>query len=257
MDKTLPVQNLSVAIITMDEEKNLPACLGSVAFATDVVVVDSGSTDGTVGIAREAGARVFIEDWKGFGPQKNSAVNKCRNEWVLIIDADERVPDETREAIRKALADPGRTDAFSFPRKNFFHGKWVRYSGWWPDRVIRLVRRTSGKFEKITHEAWITNGITEELSEPLEHYSYGGYADLFNVMHSRSTHMAREMYEGGQRANVLSPFVHGIAMFVKFYLIGWGFVGGLDGLVIALSRAGGTFLKYAKLFDLQRAQREG
>jgi len=119
---------LSVAIITKNEEDRLSACLKSVSFADDIVVVDSGSTDRTVKIAKEMGCRVFIEEWKGYGPQKQSALQKCKNEWVLIIDADERIPEETKEKIMEIVKNP-LADAYSFPLKNFFHKKWIKHCG--------------------------------------------------------------------------------------------------------------------------------
>lgn len=144
---------LSVAIITKNEEKRLPDCLKSVSFANDIVVVDSGSTDRTVEITKEFGCRVFVEEWKGYGPQKNSAVKKCKYEWVLIVDADERIPEETGHEIMKILSSSDSADAYSFPRKNFFHNKWIRHCGWWPDRVIRLFKKI--KEELTTH--WFMN----------------------------------------------------------------------------------------------------
>src|SRR3990172_9092730 len=144
-DSLKPKAPISVAVITKNEEARLPDCLRSVSFAPDIVVLDSGSTDGTVEIARGFGARVFVEDWKGFGPQKQSAVSKCNNEWVLLVDADEIIPPMTRDEIVEVLKKPS-ADAYSFPRKNFFHGRWIKHAGWWPDRVVRLVCKDRGRF---------------------------------------------------------------------------------------------------------------
>ena len=244
--------SLSVAIITKNEEKNLPECLKSVSFADDVVVVDSGSTDGTVEIAQEFGCRVFIEDWKGDGPQKNSAIEKCIYDWVLIIDADERVPAETKKRIMQIIRDNGeKGDAISFPRKNFFRGRWIKHCGWWPDTVIRLVKKNQGRFESITHGKWRTSGTVVAVNSPIEHFIFHNYADMLNVLEVRSTDMARELYDEGRRANALTPLIHGFAMFTKVYFLRLGFLDGFDGFVIATTRAGGTFFKYAKLLELQ------
>ncbi|MDP2753539.1 MAG: glycosyltransferase family 2 protein, partial [Nitrospirota bacterium] len=148
---------LSVAVITKNEEKQLPDCLKSVAFADDIVVVDSGSTDRTVEIAKEFGCRVFIEDWKGYGPQKNSAIEKCKYDWIFLLDADERVASELKELIIMVTEKPD-ADAYSTKRKNYLHGKWLKHSGYWPDRQIRLVNKTKGLFQSVIHEKWITNG---------------------------------------------------------------------------------------------------
>jgi len=248
--------DLSVAIITKDEEERLPDCLKSVSFADDIVVVDSGSTDRTVEIARKFGCRVFVEEWKGDGPQKNSAIDKCLHDWVLVIDADEQVPETTRERIIEIVAANEKADAFSFPRRNFLHGRWIRHCGWWPDRVIRLVRKSRGRYQSITHGRWATNGVEAGIEEPIDHYSFDGYSDMFYIMETRSTDMARELYEAGGRANVMTPFLHGLAMFLKTYVLKLGFLSGFDGMIISLTRAGGSFLKYVKLLDLQRGEKQ-
>lgn len=246
----------SVAIITKNEEERLPACLRSVSFADDIVVVDSGSTDKTVKIATEFGCRVFVEEWKGDGPQKNSAVEKCKHDWVLIIDADERIPEETGNAIRHLICDEG-ADAYSFPLKSYFHGKWIKNCGWWPDRKTRLVRKSKGHFQSITHGKWVTSGRLLQADVPMEHYSFNSYSDMIRIMNARSTDMARELFDKGLRATSMTPFIHGVVMFFKIYFIKRGILSGLDGFVIAVTRAGGTFFKYAKLLEIQRQEKAG
>lgn len=243
--------DLSVAIITKNEEKNLPDCLKSVSFADDIVVVDSGSTDRTVEIAKEFGCRVFVEDWKGYGFQKNSAVEKCRHTWVLLLDADEMVPDEAKESIIGVLEKPS-ADAYSLKRKNYFHGKWIKHSGNWPDRNIRLVNKTKGSFRSVIHERWVTDGRLQDLDAFILHYSFSSYSDLIKILNKYSTITAGELFSSGKRANPLSLLYHGIGMFLKIYFLERGFLGGLDGLVISLTKAGGSFFKYAKLLELQR-----
>jgi glycosyltransferase involved in cell wall biosynthesis len=243
---------LSVAIITKNEEARLPACLESVSFADDIVVVDSGSTDRTVEIAKGFGCRVYVEEWKGYGPQKQSAVDKCKHEWVLIIDADERIPLETKRAIKEVLASP-LADAYSFPRRNYLHSRWIRHSGWWPDRVVRLVRKNKGRFHGLTHEKWVTTGrVNDTLNTPIEHFSFSTYSHMLRTLDNYSTAISRELFEKGKRTNMFAPIYHGIGMFLKVYLLKRGFFDGLDGLVIALTSAGGSFFKYAKLLELQR-----
>jgi len=177
---------LSVAIITKNEEDRLPCCLRSVAFADDIVVVDSGSTDATVGVAQGFGCRVFAEQWKGFGPQKNSAVSKCRNQWVLVIDADERLEAAGRAAIAEAVARPGAA-AYELNRKNFLGGRWMRHSGYWPDRQVRLVRKGKGSFQGRIHERWVTGGGVMRLEACIEHHALSGYADMLKTMDEYST----------------------------------------------------------------------
>ncbi|MBM4145052.1 MAG: glycosyltransferase family 2 protein [Nitrospira sp.] len=255
--RNVSLMKLSVAIITKNEEKNLPDCLKSVSFADDIiVVVDSRSTDRTAEIAEKFGCRVFVEDWKGDGPQKNSAIDKCKYEWALILDADERIPDETKHEIIRVINNSDAADAYNFPRKNYFHGKWIKHCGWWPDTIIRLAKKSRGTFKSITHGKWATDGRVVTLNSPIEHFSFKTYSDMVRVMEGRSSEMAKEMHAAGRRATIITPFIHGIAMFVKIYLIRLGFLEGLDGFMISLTRAGGTFLKYAKLLELQREEKK-
>lgn len=242
---------LSVAIITKNEEKRLPACLKSISFADEIVIVDSGSTDRTQEIARGFGCCVFIEEWKGFGPQKNIAVGKCKHRWVLILDADERVPESSSIEILKAIQ---KTDAVAFTlnRKNYLHGKWLKHSGYWPDRHIRLVDKTKGSYMSLIHEKWTTDGKIKDLDAHIDHYAFSDYSDMLATLNDYSTVIARDLFNSGKRANPLSPVYHGIGMFFKIYLVERGFLDGMDGLVTALTKAGGSFFKYAKLLELQR-----
>jgi glycosyltransferase involved in cell wall biosynthesis len=164
---------LSIAIITKNEEENLRACLQSVAFARQIVVVDSGSTDATLQIAAEFGCEIYEEAWLGFGPQKQLAIDKCLEPWILVLDADERIPPATAEVIQAVINNPGSREAgFSFPRKNYFQGRWIKHAGWWPDRIIRLFRMKSGRMTKATvHEAVEIDGLVGALDVPIEHFT--------------------------------------------------------------------------------------
>ena len=246
--------NLSVAVITKNEEIHLPGCLRSVSFAEDRVIVDSGSTDKTIDIAREFGCRVFIEDWKGYGQQKNSAIEKCMHDWVLLIDADERVPEETGGLILATLQKPD-ADAYRFKRRNYLHGRWLRHSGYWPDWQVRLVNRTKGSFQSFIHEKWVTNGTLRDLDASIEHYAFSNYSDMLKTLDEYSSITARELYAAGRRATTFSPLYHGVGMFLKIYLLELGLLDGIDGLVTAFTKAGGSFFKYAKLLELQSESR--
>ncbi|HWR58714.1 MAG TPA: glycosyltransferase family 2 protein [Thermodesulfovibrionales bacterium] len=245
---------LSAAIITRDEEKNLPDCLKSISFADDIVVIDSGSTDRTVEVAKEFGCRVFEEEWKGFGPQKNSAVEKCRHEWVLLIDADERASAEAGEEIRKILKGPDAS-AYRFRMKHYVGVKWIKHAGYWPDWHVRLVNRRKGSFAGTTHEKWVTTGRICDLNAHIAHHSFSNYADMLTSLDEYSTIIAGDFFASGKRANVFSPLYHGVGMFLKIYLLQRGFLAGFDGLVIALTKAGGSFFKYAKLLEMQRGEK--
>lgn len=243
---------LSVAIITKNEVSNIRGCLKSVSFADDIVIVDSGSTDGTLDIAREFGCRVFDEPWKGYGPQKDSAIRKCTHDWVLIIDADERMPEETRDAIIRAIGSDGDCSAYSFTRKNYFHGRWIKYCGGWPDRQLRLVLKSKGRYRFTVHEEWFTEGRIGYLNESIIHHSYADYSAMIRKMDEYSTLSAIELNKAGVGANALVPLMRGMGMFFKTYVLKFGFLYGLDGLVIALTKAGNSFFKYAKLIELNR-----
>lgn len=248
----MPREPLSVAIITKNEEADLPGCLGSVAFADEIVVLDSGSTDRTEEIARQAGARWFYEPWKGYGPQKNSAIEKCTHDWVLVVDADERVPSETAHALEQILAGGDLADAYALRRKNYFHGRWIKVAGWWPDHVIRLARRSRGRYEGITHEKWATRGAVGRLDCALEHFSFRSYSDLFRALDDYSSQLAAQMHSRGRRAGPFHAVSHALWTFFRSYFVKLGFAAGFDGFMISLTQAGGTFLKYAKLYEMSR-----
>ncbi len=243
---------LSVAIITRNEEHNLPDCLRSVQFADDIVIVDSGSTDQTEAIAHSFNARWFVEPWKGYGPQKNSAISKCIHNLVLTIDADERLPEETARSIAKILSTSDPADAYSFRRKNYFHGKWIKCADWWPDDVIRLMKKSTGRYEGVTHEKWVTGGRTIKLTCEIEHFSFKSYSDMIHRMDSYSTQIAEQMHRDGKRARPAEAVLHSLWMFIRSYFLRLGFLAGFDGLMISLTKAGGTFLKYAKLYEIEK-----
>ncbi len=247
---TLP---LSIAIITRDEERRLPRCLRSVAFADEIVVVDAGSRDGTVAIARDFGCRVHAQSWLGFARQKQLAVDRCSHDWVLILDADEQVPAETAACIAELTLDGRGTAAYSFTRRNIFHGRWIRRCGWWPDRVTRLVDRRRGRFSsRLVHEQWQTDGPVQPLDASLEHRSFEGYNDLVTKMQRYSTLSAHEMQASGAAARWWSAPAHGSWMFFSTYVLQLGVLEGFDGFMISALNAGGSFMKYAKLYELQR-----
>ncbi len=245
---------LSVAMITKNEAERLPDCLRSLAFSDEIVVVDSGSVDETVAIAKSFGARVLVEEWRGYAAQKQFAVDQCRHDWVLVIDADERVPEATAARIERELASNDATiTAYSFRRKNYLHGRWIRHCGWWPDRIVRLVRRTRGAFDgRPVHERWIADGKVRDLDASIEHVSFRSYSDLVAKMEAYSNLTARELFEKDEPVSALTPVFHGAWMFLKTFLIDLGFLEGFDGLMISITNAGGSFFKYAKLREMKK-----
>ena len=243
---------ISVAIITKNEEDRISACVEGLSFADEIVVVDSGSVDDTVHIARSAGCRVTTEKWRGYAGQKQFAVDQCRNDWVIILDADEQIPRETSKQLSNMPLHAAQSiTAYSFLRKNFFHDRWIRHCGWWPDRVVRLVNRKQGKFNsKLVHERWMSDGTIGDLNLTIDHHSFRDYSDLINKMQTYSTLSAREMFAHAKHAGWWTPLTHGLWMFLRTYILEMGFLERFDGFMISTLNAGGSFMKYAKLREM-------
>lgn len=251
--------SLSVAMIVKDEAENLPDCLRSVAFARQIVVVDSGSGDGTLRIASDFGCEVFSEAWRGFGPQKQFAVEQCREAWILVLDADERIPPETARVIRQIVDFPGNANGYNFPRKNFFQGRWIRHAGWWPDRVVRLFRRGQGRLtEAAVHEAVVVEGQVKNLEAPIEHWTESDLGRIIRKIDRYSTLGAEEAFAAGRRSTLWGAFLRAEFTFFQDYLLRRGFMDGPQGLTLAVTDAVNKFFKYAKLSELnRRAAKQG
>jgi glycosyltransferase involved in cell wall biosynthesis len=250
---------LSVAIITKNEEENLRSCLKSVAFARQIVVVDSGSTDATLQIAVEHGCDIYNESWSGFGPQKQLAIDKCREPWVLVLDADERIPQETAEAIKAAIKNFNTREAgFSFPRKNYFQGRWIKHAGWWPDRIIRLFRKESGRMTTAAvHEAVEVKGLVGALDVPIEHFTESRLSKIIQKIDRYSTLGAEEAFKEGKRSSTGAAFLRAFFTFFQDYFLRGGLLDGLPGLTLAVTDSVNKFFKYAKLSELTRINHGG
>ena len=246
-------------MITKNEADNLRACLASVAFASQIVVVDSGSTDQTLAIAAEFGCEVYREGWHGFGPQKQMAIDKCNQPWVLVLDADERIPADTAEAIKRIAAlSGGKTAGYSFPRKNFFQGRWIRHAGWWPDRVVRLFRREAGRMtDAAVHEAVDVRGPVEHLAVVIEHYTESGLDKILQKIDKYSTLAAGEAFASGRRTTPYAAFFRAALTFFQDYFLRLGILDGRQGLTLAVTDSVNKFFKYAKLSELQRTGGSG
>jgi len=249
---------LSVAIITKNEAENLTACLQSVSFAEQIVVVDSGSSDDTLQIAATCGCDVFTESWRGFGPQKQVAVGKCRHNWILILDADELVPPETAEVIKRIVSLPPAAAGYSFPRKNFFQGRWIRHAGWWPDRVIRLFRKDMGQVTAaMVHEAVEVKGAVIALESPLEHFTESRLSNLLLKIDNYSTLGAVTAFAEGRKATIWSAALRALLAFSQDYFLRLGILDGAQGFTLAITDGVNKFFKYAKLNELNRRHKSG
>ncbi len=245
---------LSVIIITKNEAANIHACLESVAWADEIIVVDSGSSDATVEICRELGAQVHVHDWPGFGTQKNRALSYATHEWVFSIDADERVTAELQAQLIKAMGDDSK-DGFYVPRLSQFCGRFIRYSGWYPDYVLRLFKRTKGRFsDDMVHERVILEGTEGRLSSPLLHYSYLNKADVQRKTEQYASAGAMQMFENGKVASFADAPVRAGWAFVRTYCLRLGFLDGIAGFNIARMNARTTYLKYKQLKAMRSAQ---
>ncbi len=245
---------LSVAIITLNEERNIRPCLESVKWAAEVVVCDSGSVDRTLSVAAEYGARTFQDPWRGFSAHKNLAVTRCTQPWILVLDADERVTAALQAEIEQALEAGGPYDGYSLARKNFFLGKWIRHGGWYPDRTIRLFRRGRGRFlPRPVHEALEVDGRIGMLRVALEHYTYASVGDFLRRMDRYAALASEELFTKGRRTRVSDVTVRPAWTFLRMYLFQRGFLDGWRGLLLAGLYASYTLAKYASLWERERA----
>ena len=259
MEKLLEKFPFSIAIITKNEEENLRLCLQSVTFARQIVVVDSGSTDATLAIAAEFGCEIYREGWLGFGPQKQLAIDKCHEPWILVLDADERIPRETEEAIKTIITNPTVREAgFSFPRKNYFQGRWIKHAGWWPDRIVRLFRKEAGRMtEASVHEAVEVQGLVSPLATPIEHFTESRLSRILQKIDKYSTLGAEEALKEGKKSSTGGAFLRAFFTFFQDYFLRGGILDGMPGLTLAVTDSINKFFKYAKLAELTRINHSG
>jgi len=244
---------LSVIIITLNEAENIRACLESVAWADEVIVVDSGSTDDTLSICAELGAKVLINrEWQGFGFQKNLALQQATGDWILSLDADERISPALEQLIKDKISAPD-ADGYLFPRQAYFLGKAMRYGGWWPDYVLRLFRRGAGEFSQVlVHENVLLIGKVEKLREPIIHYSYVSLEQLLDKINKYSSAGAKQAQRKNKRGGLGRALARSCWTFFRAYCLRAGFLDGSAGLIAAISKAEETYYRYLKLSFLPK-----
>jgi glycosyltransferase involved in cell wall biosynthesis len=246
---------LSVTIITRNAASQLEGCLASVTFAEEVVVVDSGSTDGTVELAARRGARVISKGWLGFGPQKQFAVESAQHDWVLCLDADESLSEALRESIIAELKAP-RGFVYAMPRRNRFLGRWLSHGEGYPDWSVRLFHRKHARWgEETVHEKVVTVQPVLRLRGDLLHDSAETLEKYLDKQNRYTSLQAEALHASGRRANLLQLVFSPSLRFVKFYVLRLGFLDGVAGLVHIAIGCMNTFNKYAKLKALERASR--
>ena len=244
---------LSVIIITRNEEANLRECLESIRkIANEIVVVDSDSSDQTQNIAREYGAVIQItHDWPGFGAQKNRALYLAKNDWILSIDADERVTTELALEITNLLQAQPECPSYEIPRSSWYCGRFIKHSGWYPDYVLRLFNRQTAKFSMdLVHERVLPSGAVGQLNSPLLHYSFQDFSHVLTKMDRYSSASAEQLYLLGKNSNLPKAVAHGLWAFVRTYVLRAGFLDGAQGFALAVSNAEGTYYRYLKLWLL-------
>ncbi len=243
---------LSVVVITRNEQLNIEPCLRSVEFADELVVVDNTSSDQTADLARQLGAMVAVTpDWPGFGPQKNRALDLATGDWVLSLDADERVTPELRQEILTVITSADAADCYSIPRSSWFCGRFIRHSGWTPDYVDRLFKRGSARFsDDLVHERLVHRGQSQPLKNALLHYSHRSFSDVLTKIDRYSTASAQQAWGRGKRSSVWGAVGHGLWAFVRTYVFKAGFLDGGHGLALAIANAEGSYYRHIKLWQL-------
>lgn len=245
--------SLSVIIITKNEAHDLRDCLESIAWADEIIVLDSGSSDNTLSIAREFTANVYSStEWQGFGIQKNRLLSYATQDWVLSLDADERVDAALKSEIQQVLISP-KLDIYFMPRLSSFCGRFIHHSGWRPDYVARLFKRGSAKFSNhLVHESLIFTKPAAYLTQSLLHLSYKNLDEVLDKMQRYAMLGAAELHAKNKRSSLLGAIGHGFWAFIRTYIIRRGFLDGAHGLMLAINNAETTYYKYLQLYFLRK-----
>lgn len=245
---------LSVAMITKNEERNLDRTLRSVqGIADEIVIVDSGSTDGTEKIAKKYGAKFFVEPWKGYGLQRNSAIDKAQGEWILNIDADEEISPKLQKKILEIKKSVDDKNVYTINFTSVCFNKKIKHGGWSNSYHIRLFKKSAGRFnENKVHESFETAEKIYTLKEDIYHHSYSSLEDYFTKFNRYTTEGALEYYKRGKRCNLFQLVVNPIFKFLRMYLIRLGFLDGKEGFLLACTSSLYTMVKYYKLHEIYK-----
>ncbi len=246
---------ISLAIIALNEAANIERCIRSVPIASDIVVIDSGSSDETAAIAKLCGARVVQNEWLGFRDTKRLATEQCQHDWVLSLDADEALSPEALAEVTSILADPNldNFDGFVFPRLSWNLGRWMRHGGWYPDWQLRLFHRRRAKWEGGEHVHERVEAVrTRRLSSPITHWPFVQLTEQIDTNNRYSTLGAQECVRRKVRFSLGKLVFKPVSKFLETYLIKGGFRDGLPGFIVAVGAAYSVFLKFAKLWELEQ-----
>ncbi len=253
MDQRLGMK-ISGLVITLNEEKNIEDCVKSMLLVCDdIVVVDSFSTDKTCDILEDLNVTVIRQKYLGDGPQRSHGLTYCKYDWVLNIDADERVDKEIVKAIKQLNLKESRFDSYEFRRKNIFHNKWIKHSDWYPDYIRRLFNKTKVDFSQVMGHTKIQSTNYKKIKQGhIVHYTAENYHELIFALNKYSTRQANIWHKQGRKVFLYEPFTHGFFAFFKAYILRRGFLDGVDGFNISVSKGLGSYLKYIKLYELNK-----
>lgn len=245
------MSTLTVIIAAKNEAHNIYDCVKSASFANEVLVLDSGSTDETKALAIEAGAKVVTTDWPGYGPQQSRGIKLSSSDWVLSLDADERISEKLKDQILEAIQS-GRADGFRIPRLSSLCGKFIHHGGWRPDYTLRLVKREKAGFtDHFLHANMTVKGSRADLTESLIHYSYRDFDDVLEKLNRYASGNAKDLHQRGIKGSLFKAITHGIWAFFRTYFLRAGFLDGSFGFILAVYNAESTYYKYLKLAELQ------
>jgi len=249
--------SLSIVIVAKNEALNIVDCVRSARFADEVIVLDSGSSDDTVALARAEGATVVSTDWPGYGPQNNRGIDMARSDWFFSLDADERISEALAREIRAAMANAS-VNGFRVPRISMFCGRFMNHGGWRPDYTRRLARRGKARFtEHFLHANLEVQGPVGTLREPIVHYSFRTMESVLEKVNRYSSASARDMTASHRKGSLGRAIAHGLWAFLRTYVLRLGFLDGRWGFMLAVSNAEGTYYRYVKLWLLQRGAADG
>lgn len=251
------MSSLSVIVITKNEAENIAECLASAVWADELIVVDAQSKDDTVQIAGRFTDQIYVVPWQGFAANKTIGLNHAHSEWILWLDADERIPSELAEEMRALLLSQPEENGFQISRKAFFLGRWIRHCGWYPGYVLRLFRRDQGRFsDRLVHEGVIVEGRCGRLRHSLEHYTDRDLEHYLAKFNHYTTLASRELVQKGRRSGIAAILLHPLHQFVKMYLLKRGFLDGVEGLMLCLLSANYVAAKYAKAWELSHCKND-
>jgi glycosyltransferase involved in cell wall biosynthesis len=246
--------SLTIIIAAKNEARNISDCVQSASFADEIIVLDSGSTDGTQQLAESAGAQVVATDWPGYGPQQSRGIALAKSDWVLSLDADERITSALKAEVLEAIRSE-RADGYRLPRLSSLCGAFIHHGGWRPDYTLRLVKREKAGFtHHFLHAHMTVNGSKADLKESLIHYSYRDLDDVLEKLNRYASGNAKDLDHKGVKGSFSKAITHGLWAFVRTYFFRASFLDGRYGFILAVYNAESTYYKYLKLLALQETR---